>query len=89
LAGSGHIAGIVNPPAANKYCYWSNKENPAQCDDWLAGAEVHDGSWWPQWAKWLNKQSGKAKVKARTPGDGAAKILEDAPGSYVKVRSDA
>ena len=87
LAGSGHIAGIVNPPAANKYGYWSNPENPADPDEWFAGATQSEGSWWPQWGAWIAKQSG-AKVKARTPGSKAAPVLEDAPGSYVKVRSD-
>jgi polyhydroxyalkanoate synthase len=87
LAGSGHIAGIVNPPAAKKYGYWTNAENPGQPDDWLESAEQHDGSWWPHWKKWLAKQSGK-KVPARTPGGGNAKIIEDAPGSYVTVRAD-
>ena len=88
LAGSGHIAGIVNPPAAKKYGYWSNPKNPATPDEWFAGATQNEGSWWPQWGKWIAKQSG-AKVKARTPGSKAAPVLEDAPGSYVKVRSDA
>ena len=87
LAGSGHIAGIVNPPSAKKYGYWSNPENPPTPDEWLAGATQHEGSWWPQWGKWIAKQSGP-KVKARQPGSEAAPALEDAPGSYVKVRSD-
>jgi len=88
LAGSGHIAGIVNPPAANKYGYWTNKDNPPTPDEWITGAEQHAGSWWPHWTKWIAKQSGK-KVTARAPGGGKAKPIEDAPGSYVKVRSDA
>ncbi len=87
LAGSGHIAGIVNPPTAQKYGYWSNPENPADPDDWFAGATQSEGSWWPQWGKWIARQSG-SKVKARTPGSKDAPVLEDAPGSYVKVRSD-
>ena len=87
LAGSGHIAGIVNPPAAKKYAYWTNTENPSQPDDWFDSAEQHEGSWWPHWKKWVAKQSGK-KVPARTPGEGNAEIIEDAPGSYVKVRAD-
>lgn len=87
LAGSGHIAGIVNPPSANKYGYWSNPDNPADPDEWFAGATQSEGSWWPQWGEWIAKQSG-AKVKARTPGGKLAPVLEDAPGSYVKVRSD-
>jgi polyhydroxyalkanoate synthase len=87
LAGSGHIAGIVNPPSAGKYCYWTNPENPPTCDEWLAGATQHEGSWWPAWMEWIARHSGR-KVNARNPGDGDAKPIEDAPGSYVKVRSD-
>lgn len=87
LAGSGHIAGVVNPPAAKKYGYWRNPENPAMPDEWFAGASQHDGSWWPQWGKWIAKRSGP-KIEARQPGSKAAPALEDAPGSYVKVRSD-
>jgi polyhydroxyalkanoate synthase len=85
LAGSGHIAGIVNPPSAGKYCYWTNPENPPTCDEWLAGATQHEGSWWPAWMEWIARHSGR-KVNARNPGDGDAKPIEDAPGSYVKVR---
>lgn len=86
VAGSGHIAGVVNPPAANKYQYWLNEKGAPTVEEWLEGAEEHAGSWWPDWAKWLGKQSGK-KVPARTPGDGKLKPIEDAPGSFVKVRS--
>jgi len=86
LAGSGHIAGIVNPPTQTKYGYWTNAENPPAPDEWLAAATMHEGSWWPHWLKWLAKRSGK-KVPARTPGDGKAKVIEDAPGSYVKIRA--
>jgi polyhydroxyalkanoate synthase len=87
LAGSGHIAGIVNPPSAHKYGYWSNADNPPAPDDWFAGATQHEGSWWPQWGKWVARHSGR-KIKARQPGSKDAPVLEDAPGSYVKVRSD-
>jgi len=86
LGGSGHIAGIVNPPTPVKYQHWTNDKNPAKSDDWLAGAEQHPGSWWPTWDAWLAKHSG-SKVKARMPGDGKLKPIEDAPGSYVKVRA--
>ncbi|MEE8506100.1 MAG: class I poly(R)-hydroxyalkanoic acid synthase, partial [Kiloniellales bacterium] len=86
LAASGHIAGVINPPAAEKYCYWTNPKNPEAPDAWLAGAEEHPGSWWPEWAKWIGKYVG-GKVPARTPGEGKLKVIEDAPGSYVKVRS--
>jgi len=83
LAGSGHIAGVVNPPDAKKYGYWTNDELPADPDDWIAGAEQHQGSWWPHWDQWLKKQSGR-RVKARIPGDGKLAVIEPAPGRYVK-----
>ncbi|MFP4313423.1 MAG: PHA/PHB synthase family protein [Alphaproteobacteria bacterium] len=82
LAASGHTAGVVNHPAKNKYCYWTNNKLAAQPSDWLAKAKEHEGSWWPHWEKWLRKKSGD-KIKARKIG----KSLEDAPGSYVKKRS--
>ena len=85
LAASGHIAGVVNPPAAEKYSYWSNARKAKTPDSWLAGATEHKGSWWPEWDRWIAKRS-KAKVPARRPGDGALKPIEDTPGSYVKVR---
>jgi polyhydroxyalkanoate synthase len=87
LGMSGHIAGIVNPPSAKKYGYWTNDELPEDCDQWLAGAQSHDGSWWLDWKKWVQRYNGK-KVPARIPGDAKLKIIEDAPGSYVKVRAD-
>lgn len=88
LAGSGHIAGIVNPPAKQKYQYWTNakRKKYADGDAWLADATEHPGSWWPYWHEWNAKKSG-AKVAARQPGEGAFKIIEAAPGSYVKVKS--
>src|SRR5690606_3979794 len=85
LAASGHIAGIVNPPDAKKYCYWTNTKLPADPEDWLRGATEHPGSWWPEWAKWIAKLSGD-KVPARQPGDGKLAVIEDAPGSYVKLQ---
>ena len=88
LAGSGHIAGVVNPPAVGKYGYWTNDDLPAAADDWFEGATLNEGSWWPDWLKWVAKHSGK-KVAARVPGEGNAEVIEDAPGSFVKVRSDA
>lgn len=88
LGGSGHIAGIVNPPVAQKYCYWTNEQMPEQADLWLSTAEKHDGSWWNDWAAWVSAFGG-GKVKARVPGDGKLKVLEDAPGSYAKLRLDA
>jgi polyhydroxyalkanoate synthase len=87
LAGSGHIAGVVNPARSTKYGYWTNENLPADPEAWLAGAEQHPGSWWPHWAEWLSQHAG-GKVKARVPGrTGRLKAIEDAPGSYVKARS--
>jgi polyhydroxyalkanoate synthase len=86
LGASGHIAGIINPPAAHKYGYWSNSKLPKDPEKWLAGATFHEGSWWPDWTAWLARKAGK-KVPARHPGDGKLSPIEDAPGSYVKVRA--
>jgi polyhydroxyalkanoate synthase len=89
LAGSGHIAGVINPPGVGKYPYWVNSAQDGQVgelDDWLGSATEHPGSWWPDWDAWLAPQSGP-KVPARVPGAGALPALEDAPGSYVKARS--
>jgi polyhydroxyalkanoate synthase len=85
LSGSGHIAGVVNPPAAQKYGYWTGSKLPKSPDPWLESANHQAGSWWPEWARWLKKYRG-ADVKARHPGDGKLQAIEDAPGSYVKVR---
>ncbi|PKO84569.1 MAG: class I poly(R)-hydroxyalkanoic acid synthase [Betaproteobacteria bacterium HGW-Betaproteobacteria-11] len=92
LGGSGHIAGIVNPPAANKYCYSTSpataKGLPESADDWCASAERNEGSWWPDWQNWITAQNSE-KVPARDPAKGKLKVLEDAPGSYAKFRLDA
>jgi len=87
LGMSGHIAGIVNPPASKKYGYWTNDALPGDADQWLADAQSHDGSWWLDWKKWVQRYNGK-KVAARVPGDGKLAVIEDAPGSYVRVRAD-
>jgi polyhydroxyalkanoate synthase len=87
LGGSGHIAGIINPPAANKYCYWTNDSAAAEPDTWLGDATQHTGSWWSDWAHWIAEPSGD-KVPARIPGQGELKALEDAPGSYVTLRAE-
>jgi poly[(R)-3-hydroxyalkanoate] polymerase subunit PhaC len=87
LGGSGHIAGIVNPPAANKYHYWAKDELPGDAEKWLKSAQQHPGSWWPDWAAWVARHGG-GKVPARVPGKGGLKALEDAPGSYVRVRAE-
>lgn len=86
LSASGHIAGVVNPPAAQKYCYWTNSAKPKSPDKWLEKAERHDGSWWPNWLEWLSRYCG-GTVPAREPGDGKFELLEDAPGSYVTVKA--
>jgi len=86
LAASGHIAGIVNPPAANKYCYWTSDRKARKPDTWLKNAEQHEGSWWPEWCAWVKRKSG-TKVAARQPGQGKLKVIEPAPGSYVKVKA--
>jgi polyhydroxyalkanoate synthase subunit PhaC len=86
LAGSGHIAGVVNPPNKMKYQYWTGpKPMGADLDKWLAKAKEHAGSWWPDWLEWIKAQDASA-VSAREPGGGKLPPLEDAPGSYVKVR---
>ncbi|MEO6224596.1 MAG: class I poly(R)-hydroxyalkanoic acid synthase [Sphingomicrobium sp.] len=88
LAGSGHIAGVVNPPAAHKYQYWINEEPGATLHDFIAGASEHQGSWWPDWLAWLKQRDGATVTAdgARIPGKGKLKAIEDAPGSYVKAR---
>jgi polyhydroxyalkanoate synthase len=83
LAGSGHIAGVVNPPSANKYFYMTNDDVPEFVEEWIEGAQRHEGSWWPDWDSWLSERSGPM-VPAREPGSGALPALEDAPGSYVR-----
>jgi polyhydroxyalkanoate synthase len=87
LTGSGHIAGIVNPPVQQKYKYWTGpKPTGADVDKWLAKAKEHPGSWWPDWLTWLKRQGGSERVPARHPGGGNLKPIEDAPGRYVKMR---
>jgi polyhydroxyalkanoate synthase subunit PhaC len=86
LAGSGHIAGVINPPDRHKYQFWTGpKPASANLDRWLAKAVEHPGSWWPDWFAWLTAQ-GAAQVPARIPGGGQIAPIEDAPGSYVKVK---
>lgn len=87
LAGSGHIAGVVNHPNKKKYHYSTNSELPDTVEQWMENAERHDYSWWPYWMKWLKRQS-KGTVPARIPGDGKLDVIEDAPGSYVKVKAE-
>jgi len=88
LGGSGHIAGVVNPPAAQKYQYWVNGNPCDTLNSFVEGATEHKGSWWPDWLEWLKAQDPET-VKAegaRIPGKGKLKAIEDAPGSYVKAR---
>lgn len=88
LAGSGHIAGVVNPPPANKYQYWINDAPAADLAAFIAGAQEHPGSWWPYWLEWLREQDPRevpAKGK-RLPGGKGDSVIEDAPGRYVRMR---
>jgi poly[(R)-3-hydroxyalkanoate] polymerase subunit PhaC len=87
LAGSGHIAGVVNPPSRPKYQYWTgDKPNGENVETWMKSATEHPGSWWPDWLDWLKAQDAET-VTARKIGGGKFKPIEDAPGSYVKVKS--
>nr|WP_245258647.1 class I poly(R)-hydroxyalkanoic acid synthase [Methylopila sp. M107] len=86
LAGSGHIAGVVNPPAKMKYQYWVGGEVEGTLQDWIAHAEEKPGSWWPDWRAWIATLDA-TMVPARTPGEGKYEALCDAPGTYVKIRS--
>jgi polyhydroxyalkanoate synthase len=87
LAGSGHIAGVINPPGKPKYQYWTGAEpGGSDVDAWRAKAAEHPGSWWPDWLEWLKAQDATT-VPARQIGSGKLKAIEDAPGSYVKVKS--
>jgi len=84
LAASGHIAGIVNPPDAKKYSYWTNDKTPPKPDDWLAGATEHPGSWWLDWDRWVAQFAG-GEAPARDPAKGGVRPIEDAPGSYALI----
>jgi polyhydroxyalkanoate synthase len=87
LSGSGHIAGVVNPPASNKYQFWTNDNiKDTTLADWLKGAQEHKGSWWPDWRAWLENIDAE-QVPARAVGTEALPAIEDAPGSYVRVRA--
>jgi polyhydroxyalkanoate synthase len=86
LGGSGHNAGVINPPSANKHGFWTNEKMPETAEAWLEGATRQEGSWWPRWQARLSEDGKAAKVKARVPGKGKLKALEPAPGSYVRNR---
>ena len=88
LSGSGHIAGMINPPVANKYGYWTNSKLPDTAAEWLEDATQHDGSWWTNWFEWLGDKLG-VEVAARVPGKGELKVIEPAPGSYAKLRVES
>ncbi|PWW03747.1 polyhydroxyalkanoate synthase [Hoeflea marina] len=85
MAGSGHIAGVVNPPAAGKYQFWSDGPADGDFDKWVDGAKETPGSWWPHWHAWVSDLAG-SKVPVREPGGGRLEPIEDAPGSYVQVK---
>ena len=87
LGGSGHIAGVVNPPAANKYGYWLSPASklPGSSDEWFKSAVQHEGSWWVNWQEWVTAHD-NAQTEARDPAKGKLKALEEAPGSFVKFR---
>ena len=87
LGGSGHNAGVINPPSANKHGYWTNEEMPVTAEEWLASAQREEGSWWPHWQSVLSEDGKADKVLARVPGDGRLEVIEAAPGSYVRNRA--
>jgi polyhydroxyalkanoate synthase len=88
LGGSGHIAGVINPPADGKYGYFTNRRKEAEAEAWLEGATRHEGSWWNDWKSWIEKLNDGDRVRARKPGDRKLKVIEDAPGTYVSFRLD-
>jgi len=88
LGASGHVAGVINPPSANKYGYWTNEKLSRDPNSWLKAATYHEGSWWPDWERWIATFSG-GEVPARQPGNSKLPSIEDAPGSYVKTRAAA
>ncbi len=85
VSGSGHIAGVVNPPAAQKYSYWTNDAAAATPEAWMQSASEHKGSWWPHWMQWISSKSGD-KITAPVPGDRELMVVCDAPGEYVRVK---
>ena len=87
LGASGHIAGVINPPAKGKRSYWTNSKLQAQADDWFKGATEHPGSWWTDWSGWLRGHGGKLVAAPKAPGNRQFKAIEPAPGRYVKVKA--
>ena len=87
LGASGHIAGVINPPAKGKRSHWTNTQLPAKAEAWMEGATEHPGSWWPVWSDWLKPHGGKLVNAPKTPGSAKFKAIEPAPGRYVKVKA--
>jgi polyhydroxyalkanoate synthase len=89
MGASGHIAGVINPPAANKRCYWTGSETsfPKDAEQWIGKAKEHAGSWWTDWSAWLKTHAGKQIAAPKAYGRGKHKVIEAAPGRYVKERS--
>jgi len=87
LGASGHIAGVINPPAKGKRSHWTSDKLPATAEAWFEGATEHPGSWWPEWSGWLKPHGGKLVAAPKTPGNRQFKAIEPAPGRYVKVKA--
>ncbi|MCA3232067.1 MAG: alpha/beta fold hydrolase, partial [Cupriavidus sp.] len=87
LGASGHIAGVINPPAKKKRSHWTNDALPESAHEWLAGAQEHPGSWWPDWMTWLGKQAGAKRAASDTLGNAHYPPVEPAPGRYVRQRA--
>jgi polyhydroxyalkanoate synthase subunit PhaC len=87
MGASGHIAGVINPPAKNKRSYWTNDKLPATLEQWLQGAKEHPGSWWTDWSAWLKPHAGKLIAAPKSYGKGKYKAIEPAPGRYVKAKA--
>ena len=87
MGASGHIAGVINPPSKNKRSHWTNDKLAKTHEDWLAGAKEHPGSWWTDWSTWLKPHGGKQVAAPKRYGKGAYKVIEPAPGRYVKAKA--
>ena len=87
MGASGHIAGVINPASKNKRSFWTNTKLPASPDEWFDGATEHPGSWWTDWATWLQAHGGKQIAAPKTPGSRTYKVIEPAPGRYVREKA--